>query len=207
MRIILETLKAGLQFTYGIVFLVLILWMLPDIMVASKKLLERAAAATSLELMGVKIAFTPATVRHGFKLVGLEVPSDKQSVLDAIHGLDTTLFIRLMTIGGTTTSCDYEFAEPQMRRDVVLDYELAGKKLASIERTPQILESVRAKNQKSVSEGAIWTIGEPHACYTLTLTPLGSEVKTAIVTSLAPAFNNVVPSTAPDEERKVTAMN
>jgi hypothetical protein len=202
MRSNLDTLKAGLQVTYGVVFLVLILWMFPDIRDASKILLDRAASASSLEVVGFKVAFTEATVERGLELDN--VPADEQKpVLDAIRGLNSKQFIRLMAVGQLANLCEFDVPTPEMRNDVALDYDLEAKGLTRIAPSYTVLQNVQAWSAKAMARGESVKIGAPRACYTMTLTETGSRVKTVIVRNLAPAFNSLVPGGG----SKVVAMN
>ncbi len=202
MRIDLDTLKAGLQVVYGFVFLALILWMLPDITTASKVLLDRAASASSLEVAGFKVAFTEVTVARGLALD--DVPAEAQkSVLTAIRGLGSKEFVRLMAVGQLGNLCEFDNPTPEMRNAVALDYELEAKGLTRIEPSTAVLAKVEAWGARLAARGEIVTIGAPRACYTMTLTDVGSRVKTVIVKNLAPAFNTL----APEAGAKVVAMN
>jgi hypothetical protein len=197
----LDTLKAGLHVCYGVVFLVLILWVFPDIRSASKVLLDRAASASSLEVVGFKVAFTETTVAQG--LVLADVPAGEQKpVLDAIHSLNSREFVRLMAVGQLANLCEYDRPTPTMRNDVALDYDLQEKGLTKIEPSRTILESVQAWHAKVTARGERIAIGAPRNCYQMTLTDVGSRVKTVIVQNLAPAFNNFAPAA-----NKLIAMN
>lgn len=202
MRINLETLKAGLQVTYGVVFLVLILWMLPDIRTASKILLDRAASASSLEVVGFKVAFTETTVARGLELDNVPA-EDQKPVLESIRGLNSKQFVRLMAVGQLRNLCEFEHPTPDMRNDVALDYDLEAKGLTRIEPSAAVMENVQAWSTRAMAKGESVRIGAPRTCYTMTLTAIGSRVKTVIVRNLAPAFNNLVP----DAGSKVVAMN
>lgn len=195
----LDVLKAGLQVCYGVVFLVLILWVFPDIRNASRILLDRAASASSLEVAGLKVAFTEGIVAQGLELEN--VPTNEQKiVLDAIHGLDAREFVRLMAVGQLAGLCEFDHPTPQMRDDVALDYDLQAKGLAKIEQSHAALESVLAWHAKQTARGERIAIGAPRSCYEMQLTDVGSRVKTVIVKSLAPAFNTLSPAS------KVVAM-
>jgi hypothetical protein len=202
MKFDLETLKAGLQVTYGCVFLVLILWMFPDIRNASKVLLDRAASASTLEVAGFKVAFTEVTVARGLALD--DVPSEEQkTVLAAIEGLGSKQFVRLMAVGQLGNLCEFDNPSPEMRNDIAVDYDLAAKGLTRIEPSYPVLEKVQAWRARLIARGETVKIGAPRACYTMTLTEVGSRVKTVIVKNLAPAFNSLVP----EGSSKVVAMN
>jgi len=208
----LDTIKAGVQLAYGVAFLLLLAWVAPEIKGAARMLVARFDSATALEVAGLKLTFTDASISRGFDLVKIKLEGDNRAVvLRKIRELDAKLFIRLMTIGRTSSSCEYEVAEPKMRSDVALDYELAARALTLIEPSPKGLEDAREARRQSIAAGKPWTIGEPRACYTMTLTAIGSDVKTGIVTNIAPAFNGPSPGAAPvdmpKEMPKVTAMN
>lgn len=207
MRINLDTVKGGLQVVYGCVFLVLILWIFPDIRSASKVLLDRAASASTLEVAGFKVAFTEVTVARGLELD--DVPAaDRKVVLDAIYALDSKQFVRLMAVGRVGESCEYEHPTLGMRNDVALDYELQAEGLTEIAPSRNVLESALRERAQKIAEGKSWDIGMPHDCYTLTLTDVGSRVKTVIVKNLAPAFNMLAPEGGkPNGAKKVVAMN
>lgn len=202
MRFNLDNLKTGLQVTYGFVFLALIVWMLPDITTASKVLLDRAASASSVEVAGFKVAFTEVMVARGLAVD--DVPAEEQKpVLAAIRGLGSQEFIRLMAVGQLGNLCEFDNPTPEMRNAVALDYELEAKGLTRIKPSIEVLDNVRAWNARAIAKGESPRIGAARACYTMTLTAIGTRVKTVIVKNLAPAFNNL----APEGGAKVVAMN
>lgn len=189
----IDTLKAILQVCYGVVFLALILWVFPDLRVASKILLERAATAATFKIAGLEIAFNATAVARGLELDN--VPADEQkSVLDAIHRLDSKEFIRLMAVGQLENLCEFQRPTPAMRNNVALDYDLEARGLTKIEPSRDILESVQAWRAGLIAKGESVPIGAPHNCYNMTLTKVGSRVKTVIVENLAPAFTTMVPA-------------
>jgi hypothetical protein len=196
----LDVVKGGLQVCYGAVFLALFLVVFPDIRDASKILLDRAASATSLEVIGVKVAFTESAVAQGLELDNVR-EAEQKIVLDAINGLTSREFIRLMAVGQLANLCEFDRPTREMRNDVALDYDLEAKGLVKIEPSRDVLERVRAWQVKAAAKGEDSSIGAPRDCYKMTLTDIGSRVKTVIVQNLAPAFNMLAP--APN---KVIAM-
>jgi hypothetical protein len=198
----LDILKTALQVIYGFVFLVLIIWIFPDIRGASKVLLDRAGSASSLEVVGFKVAFTEASVARGLALDNVPV-EDQKSVLDAIRGLSAKQFIRLMAVGQLENLCEFDNPTPDMRNDVALDYDLEAKGLTRIEPSRPVLQSVQAWSVMALAKGKSVKIGAPRSCYTMMLTETGTRVKTVIVRNLAPAFNTLVPG----GDTKVVAMN
>ena len=86
-------------------------------------------------------------------------------------------------------------SEHAASNDVALDYTLRDKGLTKIEISPATLESVRAEVAKTVAQEKGLDIGYPRACYDMTLTDDGYNVKTALVKHLSEAF---------DERRKAS---
>lgn len=189
----IDVLKSGLQVCYGIVFLALILWVFPDLRAASKMLLERASTAASFKFSGLEIAFSATSVAQGLELA--KVPEEEQAgVLTAVQNLGSDGFRRLMAVGQLENLCEFERPTPQMRSDVALDYDLAAKGLTEIEPSWNTLESVKAWRASVIAKGGDVEIGAPARCYKMTLTNVGSRVKTVIVENLAPAFHALVPT-------------
>lgn len=197
----IDTLKAGLQVCYGAVFLTLVLWVFPDLRMASKVLLERASTAASFKIAGLEVAFSASAVARGLELAN--VPAEEQkTVLEAIQSLGSKEFRRLMAVGQLENLCEFQRPTPEMRSDVALDYELEAKGLTKIEPSQETLESVRAWRAGLIAKGETLPIGAPSNCYKMTLTKVGARVKTVIVENLAPAFNAIVPT-----GNKLVAMN
>lgn len=189
----IDTLKSGLQVCYGLVFLALIVWVFPDLRAASKMLLERASTAASFKFSGLEIAFSATSVAQGLELA--QVPENEQeTVLAAVQDLGSDGFRRLMAVGQLENLCEFLRPTPQMRADVALDYELAAKGLTQIEPSRETFQSVKAWWASVTAKGGEVEIGAPHQCYKMTLTKVGSRVKTVIVENLAPAFHALVPT-------------
>lgn len=199
-----ETVKSVLHFVFGCLVLVLTAWISPQILRTATTLLDRVATAQAFEVAGFKIVIDDAAVSRGFKLVGLVPGSDGRVVQTAIKDLESKQFIRLMTVAPISSSCEFETPTPGMRSAVAVDYELQAKGLTLIEDDNRaVLDEVRAARAVAEAEGKPWDIGAPLRCYKMTLARLGSDVRTVIVTSLAPAAGGLVPDPTPQRERQV----
>jgi hypothetical protein len=202
----LEPIKACIQIGYGVMLLGLVLFLSPEIKGAARMLVARFDSATALEVAGLKLTFTDASISRGFDLVKITA-SNPSAVAKAVRELDSKQFIRLMTVGVTSTSCEYEYPKPEMRSAIAHDHELADMGLARIVWKKDLLLETSARRETEIRAGKAWEIGMPVRCYEMTLTGPGADVKTAIVTQIAPAFNGVAPESAPATAPKVTAMN
>ncbi len=213
----LDTIKSGLHIAYGVVLVGLFLFLSPEIKAAAQMLVVRFETATALEVPGVKLTFSETEIGRGFDLLNIELKGyDNRAVVrKKIEALDSKQLIRLMTVGPTSRSCEHENPNPEMRRAVALDHELADMDLATIKWDEDALGQVREADlsgrEMARRDGKPGDIGKALRCYEMTLTAIGSNVKTGIVTTIAPAFNGlgraIAPADAPADGSKVTAMN
>jgi hypothetical protein len=208
----LDNARTGLQIGYGVAILTLVVWISPEIKAAAQVLVTRFDTAAAFEVAGVKVSFTDTAIARGLELV--QFPADgqrRERILKALHGLDSRQLIRLMTVAASSSSCEYANPEPRMRSDVALDYELASLHLAKIEPNPRALAEAEADMAVARAKGEAWTIGAPRACYKMTLDGIAMDVRSAIITNIAPAIGGVGPHVAPADGGpgngpKVTAM-
>lgn len=171
----------------------LLAWNFPTLLTVSQTLLQKTASATTVEIGGiVKIAFDQGNVSSNlapFKVNAAETAK----VLDAVNGLEPDEFERLMNVGDLGELCDYQRPTVEMRRMLMLDYQLQAKGITAIADDPEL--KARIKGQAKVDEetsGKPSDIGYPHNCYVMTLTDTGRNVKTALVKILSGAFNQHV---------------
>jgi hypothetical protein len=179
----LDYIKDTLKILFGCIILTVIVLDFQDICLASRKLLEMAGAVHAIEVVGVKVDFNEAAVEHGLKMFNV-ASSDQKEVLESMRNLNSIEFVRLMAVGQLNDLCEYERPTPSMREDVATDYGLQQKGLTKIELSETLKEAITKRNAQEGRE----SLGEPHSCYEMTLTELGSNVKTVIVQNLAPAF-------------------
>jgi hypothetical protein len=209
-RINLDTFKTSVQIGYGVMLLGLVLFLSPELKAGAQMLVARVSSTTALEVAGFKIAFTDATITRGFDLVKLTA-ANPSAIAQAVRELDSKQLIRLMTVGTTSTSCEYEYPKPEMRSAIAHDHELADMGLAQIVWKTDLVREILARRESDIHAGRTWEIGAPVRCYEMTLTGPGADVKTAIVTNIAPAFNGlgpgIAPQAAPVATPKVAAMH
>jgi hypothetical protein len=193
----LDSIKAALQIAFGLVVLAIILLNFRGLQLALEKFLERAASVSSIKVLGVEIdmdaadsALSAADAKRAiFHVAGL-TDAEKRRVLALIHGLDGKEFIRLMYVGQLKNLCEFENPSTEMRNDAALDYEMRDKGFVKIEDSPATLESVRAALAKLVAQGKNLDNGHPRACYDMTLTDDGYNVKTVLVKTLSATFDD-----------------
>jgi hypothetical protein len=192
----LDYIKAALQIAFGLIVLAIILLNFRGLQLALAKFLERAASVSSIKVLGVEIdmdaadsALSAADAKRAiFHVAGL-TDAEKRRVLALIHGLDGKEYIRLMYVGQLKNLCEFENPSTEMRNDAALDYGLRDKGFVKIEDSPATLESVRAALAKLVAQGKNLDNGYPRACYDMTLTDDGYNVKTVLVKTLSATFD------------------
>lgn len=192
----LDYVKATVQIAFGLVVLSIILLNFRALHLAVQKFLQRAASVSSVKVLGIEIdmdatdrALSAADAKRALFHVANLTDAEKRRVLALIHGLDGKEFIRLMYVGQLKNLCEFENPSTEMRHDVALDYELRDKGLTKIEADPATLESVRAELAKMVAQGKSLDNGYPRACYDMTFTDDGYNVKTVLVNSMSATFD------------------
>jgi hypothetical protein len=162
----------------------------------------------SAEIAGVKITFD----EKGFDLnqdIAQLSHDERKKVLKNLKHLTPDEFGRLLHIAGYNSkvvgvivgskdipdsmkdviNCDYDHATAQMRLFAAADQGLFEKKLVELRRSPELIETVRRATKDHKPEtGKSPGIGNPSNCYTMTLTPDGSNLKSIIVLELKKAF-------------------
>jgi hypothetical protein len=187
-----DHIKAALQIAFSLVVLAIVLLNFRGLHVALQKFLERAGSVSSIKVLGVEIdldaaesALSAADAKRAFFHVENLTGAEKRRLLALIQGLDGKEFVRLMYVGQLKNLCEFENPSTEMRNDVALDYELRDKGLTNIAVNPVTLESVRAELAKTVAQGKSLDNGYPRACYDMTLSEDGYNVKTVLVKSLS----------------------
>jgi hypothetical protein len=188
----LKSLKELMLAGLCLIGLGLLAWNFPTLLTVSRALLQKATSVTTIEVEGVKIAFDQGNVSS--RLTPFDVnAAEKAKVLEAVNGLESDEFERLMNVGELKALCDYQRPTVEMRRMLMLDYQLQAKGLTAIVDDPEL--KARIKGQAKIDEetsGKASDIGYPHNCYVMNLTDTGRNVKTALVKILSGAFNQHV---------------
>jgi len=155
-------------------------------------LLERAGTLTSIEVAGVKIGFDRASVSAQLDFPYLSA-AQKDTVQAKLKNLEPDEFERLMNVGELKNLCDFEKPSVEMRRMIALDYQLSDKGLTALKDSPALQKEVEAAiSAKEKESGRASSIGHARACYTLELTDLGRNAKTALLRLFSAAFSQHV---------------
>jgi hypothetical protein len=188
----LGALKSIIVITLGLSALAFLWADFNPICAASQKLLERAgSAATVIKIAGFELNISPENVAAAAlvsyskdQVARYRESGQADAAAAAIANLEPDEFARLMEVGSLSFSCEYEHPTTQMRSDVAVDYWLQEKGLVALETNDKARTDAIAE-----LDGKGAPIGNPRTCYALKLTPVGQDVKTALVASFKSAFN------------------
>jgi hypothetical protein len=189
--------KSLIVITAGLSALTLLWADFNPIRAASQKLLERAgSAATVIKIAGFELNFSPENVAVAAlasysedQVARYRESGQADAAAAAIANLKPDEFARLMEVGSLGESCEYEHPTAQMRSDVAVDYWLKDKGLVLLETDDKARTDAIAELDGKRALGEAVAIGNPRSCYALKLTPVGQDVKTALVASFKSAFN------------------
>ncbi|PNG27826.1 hypothetical protein [Methylocella silvestris] len=160
------------------------------IQTATEKFLSHAGAMTKLSVAGFEVELDQKTVSTALASVMDQLDSQRLSgpATEMIAELGPAEFARLMDIGRLGPVCEYDGASAQMRADVAIDYLLKEKELARLVANPDRLTRVTAESRQKAEAGASDPHGAATFCYSLELTGLGHDVRTALVQTFKFAF-------------------
>ncbi|ACK52685.1 hypothetical protein Msil_3803 [Methylocella silvestris BL2] len=175
---------------------------------ATDKFLAHAGAVTKLSVAGFEVELDQKTVSTALASVMDQLDSRRLSgpATEMIAKLGPAEFARLMDIGRLGPVCEYDKASAQMRADVAIDYLLKEKELARLVANPDRLTRVTAQSQQKAEAGAEDPHGAATFCYSLELTGLGHDVRTALVQTFKFAFNASGGATQPRPATKPDAV-
>ena len=185
---LLELIKAILVVLASGAFLYLFFVDFDDLRDASKSILKRVgSSSTQLKLGIAEITIDEPTVSKILaEFAGAE--SSSPEVADKIETLTPDEYERLLQVGLTKLTCDFETPSSEVRAFVALDYTLAEKGLVTITPNPESTTDVAAINERKYELGES-NNGRPIDCYDLALTTIGARVRTTLVKTFEGAFD------------------
>lgn len=165
--------------------LVLVVLNFPAISNVVGELPAMATRIKSLEGAGFKAELISAElVRPAFSSEFQNMPE----VAAAIKRLAPEHFDRIASAGETTESCLYTNAKAGLYRFVAIDHELRDMGLVTLTDAPALVGKLKADaspdGQKRRAD-----IGDPVHCYSMKLTELGWQAKTAVIKIVSQTFN------------------
>lgn len=153
------------------------------------------------EFSGVKVSFGQRAFAQNDDLKHISVEA-KRAVRGVLTDLSAPEVERLLHRAGYPQQylsekdlhCDYEHATSRMRIFAAADEGLAEKKLVRRIDRPDLTKRLRE------DANAPKDIGEPSHCYQMVLTPLGSDLKSVLVSEVARVFGVTSFAAAPTPE-------
>ncbi|MBU3886944.1 hypothetical protein FM996_19720 [Methylosinus sporium] len=164
-------------------------------------LADRFGGLRGAEIAGVKLDFGEATIEQRVPPTLFERldAKDRRRVARDLNTLEPRMALRLLQVGLLANLCEFERPTTSMIDDFSTDHHLQDRGLASLVDNPQIKARVIAELAKA---GGKPGIGEPRACYDITLTDHGWDVRTALVHVVSAGFGSapMFREPAPDQE-------
>jgi hypothetical protein len=122
---------------------------------------------------------------------------DRRRVARDLNALEPRMALRLLQVGLLANLCEFDKPTTSMIDDFSTDHHLQDRGLASLVENPQIKAKVIAQQAKA---GKKSDIGEPRACYDITLTDHGWDVRTALVHVVSAGFGSAAAFREPPEQ-------
>lgn len=160
----------------------------------------RLGALRGAEFAGVKLDFGEAAIE---RTVPTELfrhldAKDKRRIVQNVQSLEPRMVVRLLHVGLLENLCEFEKPTTGMIDDFAIDHHLRDRGLVTLEDSQQTKTKVLATVRKrEAAERKKSDIGEPRACYDMTLTDHGRDVKTAVVQVVSANFG---PPSSPDSD-------
>jgi hypothetical protein len=165
-------------------------------------LADRFGGLRGAEIAGVKLDFGEATIEKRVPpdLFERLDTKDKRRVSRDLNALEPRMALRLLQVGLLANLCEFDKPTTSMIDDFSTDHHLQDRGLASLVENPQIKAKVIAQQAKA---GKKSDIGEPRACYDITLTDHGWDVRTALVHVVSAGFGSAPMVREPTPEQEV----
>ncbi|WP_144259524.1 hypothetical protein [Methylocystis sp. ATCC 49242] len=138
------------------------------------------AQLKSAEIAGVKLEFSEAAIRKYVRpdLFSHLDPAERRAIANDMAAFDARAVVRLLSLSFLDKPCEYERPTHEMAQEYAADIFLRERELAVIEfddaERDRIAQKLKASGEKS-------DIGYPRACYKVTLTKRGMNVRTAMM--------------------------
>ncbi|PWB82543.1 MAG: hypothetical protein C3F11_11380 [Methylocystaceae bacterium] len=188
-----KNLLATLGLVLAIGFLVLNAEAIGDGFVA---LIDRFGRLRGAEIAGVKLDFGEAAIERQVpdELFRHLDSKDKRRIAQDVGKLEPRLVVRLLHVGLLANLCEFEKPTTGMIDDFGADHHLQDMGLVTLTDNPQTKTQVLADiKQREAAARKKSDIGDPRACYDLTLTDHGRDVKTAVVQVVSASFGGASP--------------
>ncbi len=178
--------------TLGLVLAIgFIIWNADSIGEGFVNLADRLGRLRGAEFAGLKLDFGEAAIER-------QVPADlfrhldvkdKRRIAQDVGGLEPRMVARLLDVGLLNNLCEFEKPTTGMIDSFGVDHHLQDRGLVTLTDNPQTKTNVLAAiRQREASTRKKSDIGDPRACYDMTLTDHGRDVKTAVVQVVSASF-------------------
>lgn len=183
--------------TLGIVLAIgFIIWNADSIGEGFVNLADRLGRLRGAEFAGLKLDFGEAAIER-------QVPADlfrhlnskdKRRVARDVASLEPRLVVRLLHVGLLNNLCEFDKPTTSMIDNFGADHHLQERGLVTLADNPQTRTNVLVDiKQREAATRKKSDIGEPRACYDMTLTDRGRDVKTAVVQVVSANFGAAPP--------------
>ena len=172
----------------SLLVLALILWNFGAVNQSAMDLLSMIPRIQQLEASGVKVILkNELTLRKSLESIAEDLLPEKerQASIEAVKELTAAQVDRLFTIERGGLHCEYTRPTAKMRLYVSVDAQLEEARLVQIEPNLTKLEQEAAQLASGASD-----IGTPRSCYSMELTSLGYNAKSALVGVIRQALLN-----------------
>jgi hypothetical protein len=170
-------------------------------------LADRIGGLRGAEFAGLKLDFGETSIeRH--------VPADlfqhldtkeKRRVAQDVRSLEPRLVSRLLEVGLLTNLCEFEKPTTGMIDAFAVDHHLQDRGLVTLSDDPHTRTRVLAQiREREASSRKKSDIGDPRACYDMSLTDHGRDVKTAVVQVVSAGFGAAPPAEPAADGEKLT---
>lgn len=169
-------------------------------------LADRLGRIRGAEFAGLKLDFGEAAIER-------QVPADlfrhldvrdKRRIVQDVNSLEPRMVVRLLHVGLLSNLCEFEKPTTGMIDTFGVDHHLQDRGLVTLADNPQTKAKVLADvQQREVATRKRSDIGAPRACYDMTLTDHGRDVKTAVVQVVSASFG-APPAGQPGADANVT---
>ena len=166
----------------SLLLLILLTWNLGTLNTAAKEALAMIPRIQQFEASGVKLVLKDEAKLRAALLLALDGALSEERSREAVEAIKVAQKLtgpqvdRLFTIVPGSSHCDYTLANAKMRLYIHIDAELEELGLIKTAADPLTYDKVMASIAESGSD-----IGKPRNCYSMTVTALGFNAKSALV--------------------------
>jgi hypothetical protein len=171
----------------SLVLLLLLAWNFGALNTSANQVLAMVPRIQQLEASGMKVVLRDETKLKDSlaAIVDGELPEpERRAAIVAVQKLTGHQVDRLFTMEEGRSHCDYTLPTAKMRLYLNSDAELEELRLVETKADPLAFEAEMARIATERSD-----IGKPRSCYSMKLTPLGYNAKSALVGVIRQALN------------------